>query len=177
MTTAEYLQTSETVLPRELAFGVLRAADAPTISHQRVVGELFLGLTRHVRERRLGEVLIAPVDIVLDADADLVVQPDLLFISHDRSHLVGDRVFGAPDITVEVLSPYPRIGRIEEKVGWYARYGVRECWLVSQTKKEIAILTLADGTVAARALFARGRRITSEILGELDLQPISVFGW
>ena len=54
MTTVEYLQTPETVLPRELAFGTLRVADAPTISHQRVVGELFIGLTRHVREQQAG---------------------------------------------------------------------------------------------------------------------------
>lgn len=177
MTTAEYLQTPETVLPRELAFGTLRVADAPTISHQRVVGELFIGLTRHVRERHLGEVLIAPVDVVLDADEDLVVQPDLLFMANSRHELIGDRIFGAPDIAIEVLSPYPRIGRVEEKVGWYARYGVRECWLASLAKKEIAILTLADGAVASRALFARGQRITSEVLGEMDLVPINVFGW
>jgi Uma2 family endonuclease len=177
MTTAEYLQTPETVLPRELAFGELRVADAPTVSHQRVVGELFIGLTRHVREQKLGEVMIAPVDVVLDADQDLIVQPDLLFVAADRHDLVGDRIFGAPDIVVEVLSPYPRIGGIEEKVGWYARYGVRECWLASLAKKEIAVLTLSDGAVASRALFARGQPVTSDILGELDLVPVNVFGW
>jgi Uma2 family endonuclease len=177
MTTAEYLETPETVLPRELAFGVLRVADAPTVSHQRVVGELFIGLTAHVRARRLGEVLVAPVDVVLDAEADLVVQPDLLFMGAQRTSLVGDRIFGAPDMVVEVLSPYPRIGHLEEKIGWYARYGVRECWLASLAKKEIAVLTLADGAVASRALFGRGQAIKSDLLGELDLLPINVFGW
>ena len=34
-TTEEYLDTPETVLPRELAFGVMRVADAPVVSHQR----------------------------------------------------------------------------------------------------------------------------------------------
>lgn len=177
MTTAEYLETAETVLPRELAFGTLRVADAPTISHQRVVGELFIGMTRHVRERRLGEVLVAPVDVVLDSDANLVVQPDLVFIAADRHEMIGDRIFGAPDIAVEVLSPYPRIGRVEEKVGWYARYGVKECWLASLARKEVAIVTLSGGAVVSRALFARGQRLTSELLGELDLLPINVFGW
>src|SRR5512141_2681908 len=100
MTTEEYLQTPETVLPRELALGTLRVADAPTISHQRVVGELFMGLSEHVRERRLGDVLIAPIDVVLDADADLVVQPDLLFVSNARRNVIGDRVLGAPDLVI-----------------------------------------------------------------------------
>lgn len=177
MTTEEYLQTPETVLPRELALGTFRVADAPTISHQRVVGELFIGLSEHVRERKLGDVLIAPIDVVLDADADLVVQPDLLFVSNERRNVIGDRVFGAPDLVIEVLSPYPRIGHLEEKMGWYAKYGVRECWLASLARKEVAVLTFEDGAITARSLFARGQRIVSPILSELDLIPINVFGW
>jgi Uma2 family endonuclease len=177
MTTEEYLRTPETVLPRELALGTLRVADAPTISHQRVVGELFIALAEQVRQRKLGDVLIAPIDVVLDAHANLVVQPDLLFVSHARREVIGDRVLGAPDLVIEVLSPYPRIGHLEEKMGWYAKYGVRECWLASLARKEVAVLSFEDGAIARRALFARGQRIASAILGELDLVPINVFGW
>lgn len=177
MTTAEYFLTPETVLPHELVYGALRVADAPTVPHQRVVGEMFLSMTRHVRERLLGEVLIAPVDVVLDEDAALVVQPDLLFISSARRALVGDRVDGAPDLVVEVLSPHPRIGELNEKIAWYARYGVRECWLASIPKKEIAVLTLADGHVSTRALYSGNQKISSELLGELPLSPLDVFGW
>ena len=75
MTTAEYLETPETVTPRELAYGELRVAESPSASHQRVVRELAVSLITFVRERQLGEVLFAPMDVVLDYDADLVVQP------------------------------------------------------------------------------------------------------
>ena len=44
MTTAEYLATEETVLPRELAYGVLRVADSPGGPHQRIVGRLHLAM-------------------------------------------------------------------------------------------------------------------------------------
>ena len=124
MTTAEYLATPETVLPRELAFGVLRVAESPVVPHQRVVRDLTIALTAFTRAHRLGEVLPAPMDVILDHDADLVVQPDILFVSAERG---GYRVRphqGAPDLVVEVLSPYPRIGRVHEKVEWFARYGV-----------------------------------------------------
>ena len=177
MTTAEYLHTPETVLPRELAFGALRVADAPTVSHQRVVGELFIGLSRYVRDRHLGEVLVAPVDVVLDAEAGLIVQPDLLFVSNGNQSMTGDRIFGAPDLVVEVLSPYPRIGHIEEKVGWYARYGVRECWLASLARKELAVLTFGDGAITERALFARGKPVESKVVGRTEMLPINIFGW
>jgi hypothetical protein len=90
MTTPEYLRTTETVLPRELAHGELHVADSPSVSHLRVVIELTLALVPFVRERQLGELLVAPMDVILDFEGALVVQPDLLFVSKARAHIVSD---------------------------------------------------------------------------------------
>ena len=165
MTTAEYLQTPETMLPCELAYGVLRVADAPSVSHQRMVGELFLSLTAFLRERRLGEVLLAPTDVVLDFDRALVVQPDLVFVSGERSHIAADRIYGPPDLVIEVLSPHARVGRVEEQVGWFAQYGVRECWLVELAARQIAVLALNDRNgVSRRTLHKYGEPLASDVL-------------
>jgi Uma2 family endonuclease len=177
MSTAEYLQTEETVLPRELAYGVLRVAEAPSASHQRVVRDLTLELFGFVRDRQLGEVLFAPMDVILDAAAALVVQPDVLFVSRERQHVLTDRVHGAPDLVIEVLSPHPRIGQLEERVGWFAKYGVRECWLARLPEKQIVVLTLANGVVTDRALFTAAQPIRSAVLDGLRLTPLQVFGW
>lgn len=176
MTTLEYFRTPETVLPRELAYGVLRVADAPSVPHQRVIGALFLALAPFVRDRQLGEVLLAATDVVLDFDRALVVQPDLLFVSSARRDIVGDRVYGAPDLVVEVLSPHPRIGRLDERVSWFATYGVRECWLVSLPERQLVVLTLGRGGVIERRAFAPGSRIRSDVLPELDLS-LNILGW
>lgn len=155
MTTEEYLRSEETVLPRELAYGVLRVAESPVALHQRVVGRLHLALAPFVAERGLGEVLLAPMDVILDYDGALVVQPDLLFVSAERSHIVSDKVHGAPDLVVEVLSPHPRLGALEERVGWFARYGVRECWLADLPTRQYVVLRLgASGVIERRT--ARG---------------------
>ena len=177
MTTAEYLKTDETVLPRELAYGELRVADSPSVSHQRVVLQLALMLAPYVREKQLGEVLVAPMDVILDVEGALVVQPDLLFVSRERQQVLADRVYGAPDLVIEVLSPHPRIGHLEERVGWFAKYGVRECWLTRLKEREIVVLTLADGVVADRALFSGAEPIRSRVLDGLRLTPLDVFGW
>lgn len=177
MTTSEYLQTPETVLPRELAFGVLHVADAPTTFHQRVVRDLTIALTAFVDRERLGEVLPAPVDVILDADAALIVQPDVLFVSAERSHIVGDRIAGAPDLVVEVLSPTSRIGRLDERVGWFARYGVRECWLVDLPRKEIVVLECAAGGIARRTVVSGRQPVASAVLPDVTLTPAGMFGW
>jgi Uma2 family endonuclease len=176
MTTLEYFQTPETVLPCELAYGVLTVADSPSTSHQRAVRDLCLLLAPFVRDRQLGEVLISPIDVVLDFDAALVVQPDLLFVSAARYAIVGDRVNGAPDLVVEVLSPHPRIGRLDERVSWFAKHGVRECWLVSLPERQLIVLTLGQEGVIDRKVFAPGSRIQSEALPGLDL-PVDLLGW
>jgi len=177
MTTIEYLQTPETVLPRELAFGVLRVAEAPRASHQRVVLELVLALAPFVRERQLGEVLPAPIDVILDVDAALVVQPDLVFVSKDQKGIVGDQIVGPPAMVVEVLSPHPRIGQLEERIGWFARYGVRECWLADLTQRKIAVLSLSREGLRGRAVFSDREPVRSRVLGDLDLTPRQIFGF
>jgi Uma2 family endonuclease len=177
MTTDEYLATPETVLPAELAHGVLYVRESPVVRHQRVVRDLTIALTAFVRDRHLGEVLPAPMDVVLDREAHLVVQPDILFVSAERDHIVADKILGAPDLVVEVLSPNPRIGRLEEKVSWFARYGVRECWLVDLPRRQVAVLGFADGRVARHAVFDAEQPIESRVLDGIQLRPADVFGW
>jgi Uma2 family endonuclease len=177
MTTHEYLQTPETVLPHELAFGALRVADAPRVSHQRAVLEILLAIAPFVRDHHLGEILPAPIDVILDVDAALVLQPDLVFVSNQRQHIVGDRIDGAPDLVVEVLSPHPRVGNVEERVGWFARYGVRECWLAHLQERRIAVLGLQDGRVADRAVFSDREPVRSRVLPELRITPFQIFGY
>jgi Uma2 family endonuclease len=177
MTTGEYLATPETVLPRELAFGVMRVADSPIVPHQRIVRDLTIALTAFVRAHRLGEVLPAPMDVILDRDAHLVVQPDILFVSAEREEIVSDRIHGAPDLVVEVLSPYPRIGRVHEKVEWFARYGVRECWLVDLPRRQIAVLAFAGNRIASRTLSAGGEPVQSAVLTGLRYTPADLFGY
>ena len=166
MTVDDYFNTPETVKPMELIFGALRVSESPTPRHQSAVGHLFLALEAHVRVRSLGRVWLAPLDVVLDDRKALIVQPDLFFISNEREWIVGDRVRGAPDLVIEVLSPKPRIGRVDERVGWFAEYGVRECWLIHQDQRSVAVLDLTDRRVGERRLYAARAPIGSSVLPE-----------
>jgi Uma2 family endonuclease len=164
MTVEEYFRTPETLEPMELIYGVLRVADAPTPRHQSVVGQMFFVLETHVRERRLGRMWLAPLDVVLDERKPLIVQPDLMFVSTARAGIVRDRLRGAPDLVVEVLSPHPRIGRTEERVAWFAEYGVRECWLVHQDRREVTVLEFEDGRTRSERVLSRRDPIQSRLL-------------
>ncbi|HEX2340205.1 MAG TPA: Uma2 family endonuclease [Vicinamibacterales bacterium] len=174
MTTAEYFQTPETVLPCELAYGVLEVAEAPTATHQRAVRDLLLAMVPFVRERQLGEVMVSPIDVVLDYDAALVVQPDLLFVSAGRE-IISDKVYGAPDLVVEVLSPRPRVGQLDRRLGWFARYGVREGWVIDLPSRHLDVLSFGLSGVRSRKSFAPGETLESLVIPGFAL-PAAVFG-
>ena len=130
VTLDEYFKMPETNRPQELIYGVLREPPPPTYGHQLVVGRLFTLLDAHVREKNLGRVCLSPVAVVLDRDADLMVEPDIIFIANQRLTMVDDRVWGAPDLVVEVASPSTEHYDRTLKLAAYRKYGVRECWLV-----------------------------------------------
>jgi Uma2 family endonuclease len=177
MTLQEYLATPESVTPQELIFGALRVADSPSPTHQASVAALFLALHEHVTRRALGTVWFAPLDVILDADRALVVQPDLLFIANDGAAIVADKVRGAPDLVVEVLSPKPRIGDIGERVSWFRDYGVRECWLVHQTGPTVEVLEFESKHLTARREHDAFDAIQSRVLPDFNRTLSGVLGF
>ncbi len=145
LTVHEYFRLPESVQPSELVFGMVREPPAPRYGHQNVLTHLAALLDRHVRELSLGDVCVAPVDVVLDVGAALVVQPDIIFISSQRLSIVRDRVWGAPDLVVEVLSPRTARRDRTTRLGWYRDYGVGECWLVNRRLRQIDVVELGGG--------------------------------
>jgi Uma2 family endonuclease len=109
--------------------------------------------------------------VILDNEAALVVQPDLFFVSNDRARIVTDRVRGAPDLVVEVLSPHPRVGVLLEHLEWFARYGVRECWLLYQFERRLEILQFDAGAAIGRRTVQANEPIRSAVLPDFD-QPL-----
>ena len=88
----------------ELLDGELVRLETPRIAHQQVDMDLGTLMNLFVKENNLGRVFSAPTDVVLSETA--VVQPDLLFVSNERAHIITEQnIQGAPDLVVEILSP------------------------------------------------------------------------
>lgn len=128
----------------EVMEGNLIMVPAPFTIHQVVSRNLETALWNYVRERKLGQVLDAPTDVIL-AD-DVVVQPDVLFIGKVNISIFKENgIFGAPDLIVEIVSPSSVSYDVIEKRAIYERYGVKEFWLVFPQEKAVEVLTLENG--------------------------------
>jgi Uma2 family endonuclease len=174
MTVEEYLTGEETNRPQELAYGVLREPPAPGYNHQRIVGRLYSRLDVYVRAQRLGQVVLSPVDVVLDPVRALVVQPDVVFVASTRLDICTHHIAGAPDLVVEVLSTSNRRHDRSVKVGWYRAYGVRECWVVDPIAQTVEVFDFLASDSEPR-LFHGDERIASALFPDLQLSARQAF--
>ena len=145
LTYEDYAQLPNDGRRYEIHDGELSVTPAPGTPHQRISGNLSDILRSHVKQRGAGEVLYAPVDVIL-ADTT-VVQPDLIYVDPDRQGAVAVRgIEGAPTLVVEIISPStPRIDRIT-KLQLYAKYRVPYYWIVDPDARTIETYELvADG--------------------------------
>ena len=74
-----------------------------------------------------------------------VVQPDILFISREREHIITHaNVQGAPDLVVEIRSPSTAERDLTVKRRLYAEHGVSEYWLVDPDAMTVTVLLLGE---------------------------------
>ncbi|MCH8282412.1 MAG: Uma2 family endonuclease, partial [Chloroflexi bacterium] len=144
LTYEEYLKGPEIKARYDIVDGVMIMAPAPSVNHQQVLGNLYTHLRLFILAQALGKVLFAPLDVVIQREPLRTRQPDLLFVSNERSEILGQMVEGAPDLVVEVLSPSNSRADVEAKLADYGGLGVRECWLVSPEGITVEVLTWAE---------------------------------
>jgi len=125
----------------ELVCGEVHVTPAPNTRHQFILRRLVASLERHMARNRTGEFAFAPLDIRLASD--IVLQPDLIFVSAARVEILGDDfVSGPPDIVVELLSPSTSSHDRAVKIPLYAQAGVPEIWIIDAQAKTVEILKL-----------------------------------
>jgi len=140
----------------EILDGELFVTPAPVPLHQRVSRNLERVLDRHVVDLSLGEVLYAPVDVILSATT--IAQPDILFIRVGRDIVTGRGVEAPPDLVVEILSPSSSRQDRVTKAALYAKFGVLHYWIVDPEARRIDAYEL-DGAAYRLANVASGAEV------------------
>ncbi len=158
----------------ELLNGNLMMVPAPNMKHQKVLGRLYLELGNFAKEHGLGDVYVAPCDVVL-SDTD-VVQPDLLFISRAREHTVTEEnVRGAPDLVIEILSASTADRDLGYKHELHGRHGVPEYWIVDPMGETISVHRQRDGRLELAETFERRDTLRTAVLDGLQLKLDDIF--
>jgi len=119
---------------------------------------------------KICKIYVAPFDVRIpenkEADGDIktVVQADLVVVC-DLKKLNERGCRGAPDLVIEVVSPFSADRDRKIKKSLYERAGVKEYWIVDYIEK----------TVEVYLLNKEGKYNKPEIYVEGDKVPVSIF--
>ncbi len=153
----------------ELINGRLYEMPAPGFEHQRIISRMLLIMRGFSDKGNLGEVLPAPFDVILSET--VVVQPDILFISNENlKNIKRGRLFGSPDLVVEIVSPTSYVRDRYDKFVLYERYGVKEYWLVYPEHKVVEVWCLRDGKYVLHAFAVERGEVSSCVLKGLKVK-------
>ncbi len=126
-----------------------------------------------MREHRLGQTAIAPPDMVLAPSR--AVQPDVVFISNERSGIIQRHLNGAADLVAEVISAESRRRDRIDKRDLYEQHGVREYWLIDPEAGTVEVLHAESGAFQLVGRWRRDEIARSKLLSGFELPVARLF--
>ena len=96
---------------------------------------------------------------------DNIYQPDILFVSNNRTSILKDYIMGAPDFVVEIMSPGTRKKDEEDKLKTYGQYNVSEYWLIDPYEETVEVFLNEDKELISTGKFGKNESISSNVIG------------
>ncbi len=120
----------------EVLDGELFVTPSPRLSHQLVVGSIFVALDAYVRAHSLGLALMSPADI--EFSPRRLVQPDVFVAPSTAKGPPRDwRDISSLLVAIEVLSPSTARADRQRKRRIYQSEGVPEYWIVDSDARVV----------------------------------------
>lgn len=160
--------------PYQLIGGELIMTPSPIPYHQIIKRKIEVELIKFVEEKKLGEVLDAPLDVYLSETE--TYQPDIIFISKDRLNIIGEKkIEAAPDLVIEILSPSTAYYDLKHKKRIYEKSGVKEYWIVDPMEKGIEVYESVKGEFKVFSQAQEKDRVKSKLLDGFGVEVEKVF--
>jgi Uma2 family endonuclease len=161
----------------ELIDGEHCVTPSPNTKHQQLVGTLYWMIRSHLEAQPIGQVFLAPYDVIL-SEFD-VVEPDLLYLSNERAKEVVTPLHarGVPELVIEIASKGTRKRDETIKRRLYERCGVSEYWIVDPEIDVIRVYRRGGNTFERPAELSReaGDVLTTSLLPGLAMPLAQVF--
>lgn len=158
----------------EIVNGVLIMTPAPTPEHQSITLRLSHYLFVYAELAGLGRVFAAPIDV--DLGSKNVYQPDVLVVLNEHLEIVHEqKIVGAPDLVIEVVSPGTAILDRLSKYDAYACAGIAEYWMVKPDGQTVEVLVLEDGEYHSTGIFSGQDILPSRVVPEFPVRVEQFF--
>jgi Uma2 family endonuclease len=153
----------------ELIDGMFYYMATPTITHQRLVGEVYFKIRSYIAQNKgKCEVMLSPISVQLNEDNDTILEPDLLIVC-DRDKLSDIKcIHGAPDFVMEVVSESSKGKDYMLKLNKYWNSGVREYWIVDPLKQMITTYLFTEQDIDMKA-YSFADKVPVRIYADLEI--------
>lgn len=141
MTADEFFEMDENGYKYELVRGIPVRMTPPGGWHGETSGELHWHVRNYLTQNPIGRVYVETT-FRLAQHPDIVRAPDVAFVHADRlpPREAREKYLPlAPDLAVEVLSPWDRAGEVLEKVLEYLSAGTRLVWVVAPRRRTVTV--------------------------------------
>jgi Uma2 family endonuclease len=178
-TYGDYLQWDDNRRWEIIAGVVYNMTPAPSRKHQEILTELIRQLSNFLLAKKC-KVYAAPFDVRLpeneedDDKIKTVVQPDISGIC-DKSKLDDRGCRGAPDLIIEIVSPFTARKDLKEKLFLYERHGVKEYWIVEPVDRILMQYKLEDNRYGRPVIFSDEDKIRPAVFQDLEIDLGLVF--
>ena len=160
----------------ELIEGELFVSRAPSIAHQLIVQNFQMAIVSYLNHNPIG-LLVPGAGVVFSNFSGVI--PDLVFISQERRCEIasGDRLTGAPDLAIEIISPGAENQQRDRMVKrqLYSKYGVKEYWIADPEDRAIEIYRLRGKSLKLMATLRDNDELTSPLLPNFRLMVRDIF--
>lgn len=160
----------------EIIDGELYLLSSPVSKHQIVLGDMFIEFSDFFKNKKCTPFM-APLDVRLDGKGKKskdVVQPDLMVVCDENK--IQDKIEGAPDLVVEILSKYNKLHDKFEKYHLYQKYGVREYWIIDIEEGLAYIYILSKNNIyTLPRVYNIKEKIKSSIFKGLEISLVETF--
>lgn len=160
----------------ELFEGELTVSKAPALKHQELITNFSIILGNYLWQNPVGQIWVTP-GVIFDEYNSAI--PDLVFVAKERISQIasGIHIVGAPDLAIEIMSPGTENVRRDQivKRQTYARFGVKEYWIVEPTVEVVEISRLQENVLASVGVFRNADELSSPLLPELRFTVKDVF--
>jgi Uma2 family endonuclease len=159
----------------EVIDGVLYMSTAPSYFHQYIILQLVRYVGIPAEDQHLARVAFAPIGVIMPGCDP--VQPDFVVVLTRNAAIIRDRrIFGVPDLLIEILSPSNRAYDEEVKLAAYTRAGLPEYAIVDPATRSLRLYVLDEsGRYAEPHLYHAGETVQFACLPTIALPVDDLF--
>lgn len=174
---AQYLDLNEDIQYEVIDGQIYNMTPSPNVKHQAIATELLTEFNTYLRKkscRVLGEIDVCLCGKEHTDKIDEWVKPDIVVVC-DKDKLRENRIAGAPDLIIEILSK--STAKIDKMIKFnrYQRAGVKEYWIVDPIYETIDVFLLEDKYYKHVETFANGEEIKVNIFEDLSFNLKHIF--